>query len=146
MQVLIRLTAELTDDNHADKIPAEIPLIVDIQDHVDFSSPPKSGEFYSGDVTYDKLFNNFSQFSSVGPVWIGEMTIRGGDRIQRTQILQTMIQAGLDSKAVDSFLFWELMKPNGYYANGDLLFDVNNNFAPTLTYYNLLKSLFGETK
>ncbi|MDE3091711.1 MAG: endo-1,4-beta-xylanase, partial [Chloroflexota bacterium] len=119
---------------------ANVPLVVDMQLHVDFNNPPKLGELFRGDVTEDKLLTNIKRFGNLGKVWIGEFSIRGGTREQRTDVVRLVVNGCLKSGgACESMVFWELMTRNGFYADGDLLFD--HNFQPTETYNALVEIL-----
>lgn len=123
----------------------ELPFVVDEQGHINLSDTPEvSGELNKLDEK--SLEVNLKKFSEIGPVWIGEITIRGGDRKERSEIINTMIGAGIHA-GVNNFLFWELMSvENGYYAKGDLLFDPNNSYENTSTTYGLFKLLIENIK
>ncbi len=119
------------------------PLVIDLQLHIDFNNPPKAGELYVGDVSEQKLSETIQKYGELGDVWIGEFTIRGGTREQRTDITTMVLNACINTNNFcESITFWELMSENGYYADGDLLFDRDFNRTET---YDSLVNLLKET-
>jgi hypothetical protein len=130
--------------------PQDVPIVVSMQCHVIFTNnnpenPFYWGQFYAGNITYEKLRSNFASFSDIGRIWLGEVTFLEGTREQYSETLSTILQASIDSGNVESILFWDLLEiDSNYWGQGNLLFEFDgvNEFLPTTTYYEVLKTLF----
>jgi hypothetical protein len=123
----------------------ENPFVVDEQGHLNLTDKTEWGEISVPEFNEAAFEKNLNRFNKIGPVWLGEMTIRGGDRQERTQAIKTLIDIGIKS-GVKNFLFWELMQKKGMYANGDLLFDPMDSYKNTATTYELFKLLLENNK
>jgi hypothetical protein len=121
------------------------PFVVDEQGHLNLTNKNELGEFGIADLNEKTLEANLKRFSEIGPVWMCEITIRGGDRNERTNAVSILIRSGMRA-GVSAFLFWELMQKNGMYANGDLLFDPNDSYKNTATTYELFKVVIENIK
>lgn len=122
--------------------PSDLPLVIDMQMHINFEPNVPPGEFNGNKLTEEKLLQNLAKFANVGEVFIGEMTIKGGTPEQKQEALLTVIRAAVKSKNVDSIVFWDLLRNGGYWEGGKLLFNVDDNsYSRTKSYFELLKTI-----
>jgi len=126
--------------------PLDNPFVVDEQGHINLSEPQVDVELHVSQLNEEAFQANLKRFNQIGSVWLGEITVRGGSRQERTDIVKMMMRAGINA-GVRNFLFWELMSvKNGYYAKGDLLFDPKDSYKNTSTTYELFKFLIENIK
>ncbi|MEP7135520.1 MAG: endo-1,4-beta-xylanase [Chloroflexota bacterium] len=117
------------------------PFAIGMQFHVRTGAQDKISWWgpHIDQIKYETLLQHFESFKGIAPIYITEFSVKGENDVdvpvdQQIEVVNTVVQAALDSNNVRAFIFWEPL-------NHPFLFDPSTG-KRLMPYYALVKTLY----